>query len=201
MSRGRLFVITAPSGCGKSSLRRLLVAKDSFIEFCPSVTTRVPRPGEVDGQDYYFVSPTAFARMRQEGDLAEWAEVYGNFYGTPKGPIEKVLGEGSDVIVEKDVQGAMTLREVYPDATFIFILPPSLDELTRRIIGRGTERPEDRERRLRSARTEMSDLGRFDYVIINVDLDRASDRLAAIVAGERAYHRRRTGQYDERGPK
>ena len=123
MSRGRLFVITAPSGCGKGSLRRALMAKDGMLTFCPSVTTRAPRAGEADGVDYFFVSREEFLSMKDQGGLAEWAEVYGNLYGTPGKAIDEALESGRDVILEKDVQGARTLREAYPEGVFVFVLP------------------------------------------------------------------------------
>ncbi len=179
-------MITAPSGCGKGTLRRALLTDDTKMKFCPSVTTRTPRPGEADGVDYFFASREEFMRMRDAGELAEWADVYGNLYGTPARAIEDALAAGVDVVLEKDVQGARTLREAYPEGVFIFILPPSVEELRRRISGRGTETDHDMEFRLRSAEKEMSDLAAFDYVIINADVGRASARLAAIVAGERA---------------
>ncbi len=189
MSRGLLFIITAPSGCGKGTLRKALLADDKGIMFCPSVTTRAMRPGEVDGVDYFFVSREEFGRMKDSGELSEWAEVYGNWYGTPAKAIEESLERGVNVVLEKDVQGARTLRLVYPEGVFIFVLPPSMDELRRRIVGRGTESDEDRELRLQSAQAEMSDLSPFDYVIINADAKRARTRLSAIVAGERARSR------------
>jgi guanylate kinase len=186
MSRGILFIITAPSGCGKGSLRRAVVSCVSNMKFCPSITTRAPRPGERHGVDYIFLSGEEFARRRESGALVEWANVYGNFYGTPGDEIESWLAQGVDVILEKDVQGAATLRKVYPEGIFIFILPPSLEELRRRIEGRGTENERDKNIRLNAARQEISDLSAYDYVIINSDLERAKDRLLAIVAGERA---------------
>jgi guanylate kinase len=128
--------------------------------------------------------------MRNDGELAEWAEVYGNMYGTPALNSVDSLSSGFDVILVKDVQGAKTLREVYPEGVFVFILPPSMDELRRRIGGRGTESDHDREVRLKSAEREISDLSAFDYVIINGDIERALSRLSAIVAGERARRQR-----------
>ncbi|MGI6663746.1 MAG: guanylate kinase [Bacillota bacterium] len=196
MSRGKLFVITAPSGCGKGTLRRNLLATDPGLIFCPSVTTRSPRPGEADGVDYFFVSREEFVSMRDRQELVEWASVYGNLYGTPGKPIEEALERGVDVILEKDVQGARTLRALFPEGVFIFVLPPSMDELRRRILGRGTENEEERRRRLDCAEMEMSDLSTYDYVIINSDLDRATERLSAIVAGERARSKRRTANDD-----
>ncbi len=192
MTQGLLFVITAPSGCGKGSLRRALTAEDRGIVFCPSVTTRSPRPGETDGADYCFITEQEFFSRVERDELVEWACVYGNYYGTPGKTIDAVRSKGSDVIVEKDVQGARTLRRVYPEGIFIFILPPSLEELRRRIEQRGTEEEHEVNLRLAGARQEISDLSAFDYVIINSDLDRAKERLIAIVAGERV--RRRLGK-------
>ncbi|MGI6666361.1 MAG: guanylate kinase [Bacillota bacterium] len=196
MSRGILFVITAPSGCGKGTLRRNLLAADVSLTFCPSVTTRPPRPGEANGVDYFFLSREEFLSMRDRQELVEWASVYGRFYGTPRKPVEDALRSGTDVILEKDVQGARTLRAVYPEGVFVFVLPPSMDELRRRILGRGTETDSERQVRLNSAEMEMSDLSGYDYVIINSDIDRATERLSAIVAGERARSKRRTANDD-----
>lgn len=186
MSKGLLLVLTAPSGCGKGSLRRALLAEDKNIRFCPSVTTRPPRPGEIDGEDYFFLTKEEFMGRKERGELCEHALVYGNYYGTPRKDIEDSLEAGVDVIIEKDVQGAKTLRKVFPDGIFVFVLPPSLDELQRRIESRGTEGEEQKRIRLESARKEMADLSAYDYVIINADLEKAKDRLRAILAGERA---------------
>jgi guanylate kinase len=185
MKRGLLFVITAPSGCGKGTLRRALLKEQTDIRFCPSITTREPRPGEVNGIDYIFVSMSEFLKKRDKGELAEWAEVYGNYYGTPRENVERALDEGYSVMLEKDVQGSRTLRQVYPEGIFIFILPPSLDELRRRIESRGTENETEKHMRLDSARKEIADLRDFDYVIINTDVERAKDRLVAITTGEK----------------
>ncbi|HHY69831.1 MAG TPA: guanylate kinase [Bacillota bacterium] len=188
MKKGLLFVITAPSGCGKGTLRRALLDEYTDIKFCPSVTTRQPRPGEVNGVDYTFVSVPEFMRRRDNDEFVEWAEVYGNYYGTPREDVEKALDEGSIVILEKDVQGARALRRVYPEGIFIFILPPSMDELKKRIESRGTENESEKTLRIESAHREIADLSDFDYVIINTDMERAKDRLAAIVLGERVAH-------------
>lgn len=186
MEKGLLFVITAPSGCGKGTLRRALLAELPDIKFCPSITTRPRRPSEVDGVDYIFVSMDEFIERKRSNQLCEWAQVYGNYYGTPKEELEHSLEQGSDVLVEKDVQGARTLRQVYPEGIFIFILPPSFEELERRIRTRGTENDREQRIRLESARREIADLADFDYVIINDDVQRATDRLIAIALGERA---------------
>ncbi|HRC53622.1 MAG: guanylate kinase [Firmicutes bacterium] len=188
MRKGLLFVVTAPSGCGKGTLRRALLNEHPEIKFCPSITTRQPRPGEIDGVDYTFVSTPDFLRRKDNGEFVEWAEVYGNYYATPREDIEKAIAEGSLVIVEKDVQGARTLRQVYPEGIFIFILPPSMEELRRRIESRGTEKETEMAMRFDSARREIADLSDFDYVIINTDMERAKDRLSAIILGERIAH-------------
>lgn len=142
------------------------------------------------------MSREEFLSMRDRQELVEWASVYGNLYGTPGKPIQEALERGVDVILEKDVQGARTLRFLYPEGVFVFVLPPSMDELRRRILGRGTENEEERRLRLECAEMEMSDLSTYDYVIINSDLDRATERLSAIVAGERARSKRRTANDD-----
>jgi guanylate kinase len=186
MKPGLLYVITAPSGCGKGTLRRALLAQQPDIKFCPSVTTRPQRPGEIDGVDYIFVSVEEFMERKQRDQFVEWAEVYGNYYGTPREDLEQALEQGHVVLLEKDVQGARTLRQAYPDGIFIFILPPSFEELQRRIRTRGTENDMEQRVRLDSARREIADLAGFDYVIINEDIERATDRLVAISLGERA---------------
>lgn len=186
MKKGILFILTAPSGCGKGTLRRALLDQVPDIKFYPSLTTRPPRSGEVNGVDYVFVSREEFLMRKDRGDLVEWAEVYGNLYGTPREDMEKALSQGQDVILEKDINGARTLKMHYPDGVFIFILPPSFEELRRRMEARGTENEDQKRIRLESARREMSDLSTFDYVIINSDVTRACQRLVAIVTGERA---------------
>ena len=181
-------MITAPSGCGKGTLRKGLLARQPGLKFCPSVTTRAPRPGEVDGKDYIFVSEQEFAAKRDRHELVEWAQVYGNYYGTPRDGVESTLKRGFPVLLEKDIQGARVLRETYPEGIFIFILPPSLEELERRIQTRGTENSLEQRIRLESARHEIADLTDFDYVIINEDIHRATDRLVAVTMGELARH-------------
>ena len=158
MEKGIIFVITAPSGCGKGSLRRLALDEVQDICFCPSLTTRAPRAGEVDREDYCFVSKDEFFEKKNQGLLEEWAEVYGNYYGTPSKDIQDCLARGLDVLLEKDVQGARTLRRLYPEGVFIFVLPPS---------SRGTAPPHRIERhrkrgaarlRFKAAQCEMADL-------------------------------------------
>ena len=160
-----------------------------------SYTTRGPRPGEADGREYHFVDVATFRAMMARGDFLEWAEVHGNFYGTSKVWIADHLAAGHDVLLEIDWQGAQQVRAVFPQAIGIFILPPSMEELTRRLTGRGTDSAEVIERRLAAAQAEMRHVGEFDYVIINDGLEQALDDLRAVVrasrldlAGQRARH-------------
>ncbi len=183
---GLFFLLSGPSGVGKGTIRERLLRVVDGLHFCVSATTRKPRDGEVDGEDYHFLSEREFVRRVQRGDFAEYAQVYGNYYGTPREPMESLLKKGQDVIVEKDVQGALTLREEYPDGVFCFILPPSFEELERRIKARGTEADESRLRRLAKAKREISHLPYYDYFVINDDLAESVRRLRAIMAAEKS---------------
>lgn len=183
---GLLLVLSAPSGAGKQALRQVLLSWEPAIRFCPSVTTRPPRAGETDGVDYIFVTPAAFDRLVEQGEFAEWAYVFGHRYGTLTHPLEAWLAAGSDVLVEKDVQGALALRRQYPDGVLVFILPPSLGELQRRIISRGTESHEEICRRLSRVREELEHAFGYDYILVNEHLEQAAVNLRGIVCAERA---------------
>jgi len=192
---GKLYVMAAPSGAGKTTLVRLLLDSEPGVHLSISYTTRGPRPGEADGREYHFVDVATFRAMMARGDFLEWAEVHGNFYGTSKVWIADHLAAGHDVLLEIDWQGAQQVRAVFPQAIGIFILPPSMEELTRRLTGRGTDSTEVVERRLAAAQAEMRHVGEFDYVIINDGLEQALDDLRAVVrasrldlAGQRARH-------------
>lgn len=189
---GLLVVLSGPSGSGKGTLRRLVQELMPDVVYGVSATTRPPRPGERDGVDYYFLTRDEFLRRVERGEFVEWAEVYGHLYGTPREPMESLVAAGRTVIVEKDVQGARTLMETYRDAVFVFVLPPSLEELARRIQRRGTEPPEAREQRLRSAREELAHVERYDYCVVNEDGDprSAAERLRCIILAERCRVRR-----------
>lgn len=189
---GLLVVLSGPSGSGKGTLRRMVQELVPDLEYGVSATTRPPRPGERDGVDYHFLTREEFLRRVDAGDFVEWADVYGHLYGTPRQPMESLVAAGRVVIVEKDVQGARTLMERYPDAVFVFVLPPSLDELERRIVRRGTEPPEVRARRLESAREELAYVDRYDYCIVNEDGNprSAAERLRCIITAERCRVRR-----------
>ncbi len=188
---GLLVVISAPSGAGKGTIRRALINDHPEIAFCPSVTTRRARPGEIDGVDYHFVGVDEFRSMVDAGLFAEWACVYGNFYGTPKETLDNLLARGLTVLVEKDVQGAVALREIYPDGLYVFVMPPSFEELKRRMEQRGTETQADLNKRLASYEVELQYVKHYDHVIINDDLERAKKDLETVILNERARRRSR----------
>ena len=185
ISRGRLFVITAPSGAGKTSLTRALLAELPGLKLSTSYTTRTPRPGEQDGREYHFVDEPTFLAMRDRGEFLENALVHGNRYGTSKKVIAETLERGQDLVLEIDWQGAAQVRSLYPDCVGIFILPPSVEELERRLRGRGQDTDVVIKRRLANAQAEMAHAGEFEYRIINKDFDIAKAELAQIVRASR----------------
>jgi guanylate kinase len=184
--RGRLFVISGPSGVGKGSVVRLLLERDPTLYFSVSAKTRPPRPGEVDGREYWFVSEDRFDELVESGALLEWASMFGHRSGTLAEPVERARAEGRDVILEIDVQGARQVREHVPDGVSIFLQPPSREELVRRLEARGTERGKALERRLAEIDDELAEARRFDHVVVNDDLSRAADEVAAIIERYRA---------------
>ena len=188
--RGRLFVITAPSGAGKTSLIEALTKGDPSLQLSISYTTRAPRPGEKNGVDYHFVDDATFLAMKGRGEFVEDAEVHGYRYGTSKKVITDTLARGEDLILEIDWQGARQVRALYPDCVGIFILPPSIEELERRMRARAQDAEAVIRRRLDNARGEMDHAGEFNYAIINKDFDTARRELAGIIQKERhgAYH-------------
>ena len=182
---GSLIVVSAPSGAGKSTLVNALLAEDAGLRLSISHTTRPPRGSEIDGREYHFVSREQFLAMREHGDFLESAEVHGNLYGTSRAWIDAQIAAGHDVVFEIDCQGAAQLRSVFPRAVGIFILPPSMAELERRLRGRATEPDEVVARRLRAAETEMRRAMMFEYAIINADFSEALAALQAIVIAAR----------------
>lgn len=180
----RLFVIAAPSGAGKTTLVRALTRNNPELRFSISYTTRRKRRNEAHGIDYLFVDREKFETLRDEGEMLESAEVFDNLYGTSRAQVQQHLADGYDVVLEIDWQGAQQVRESMPDCVTIFILPPSLEELERRLRNRGTDDPEVIDRRLRDARSDMSHWDEFDHVIINDDLGRAVADLEAALVGE-----------------
>lgn len=187
MSRkGRLFVITAPSGAGKTSLIDALTRADPTLKLSISYTTRAPRPGEKNGVDYHFVDDATFLAMRSRGDFLESAEVHGYRYGTSRRIITEALARGEDMLLEIDWQGARQVRRIYPDCVGIFILPPSVEELEKRMRSRAQDSEEVIRRRLANAREELAHATEFEYRIINKDFDSARQELARVIAVERA---------------
>jgi len=182
---GNLFIVTAPSGAGKTSLVRKLLQSDPHVKLSISYTTRPPRPGEQDGVDYHFVDKAEFERMLEASEFLESAEVHGSYYGTSQRWVQGVLQEGEDLLLEIDWQGAEQVRSLFPYAVSIFILPPSQEELSRRLHGRGQDSAEVIARRLANAREEISHVAEFDYVIINDHFDEALRDLQAIVRAKR----------------
>jgi guanylate kinase len=179
---GRLFVITGPSGVGKGTLIRRLLERMPQLELSVSATTRPPRPGEQDGVEYHFESEEEFDRMARDGELLEHATYSGHRYGTPRAEVEPRLAAGSSVVLEIEVQGARQVREAMPEAIQVFIAPPSPDALRERLEGRATDRPEEIDRRLSAAEEELAARSEFGHVVVNDDLDRATDELAALVS-------------------
>ena len=184
--RGLMFVISSPSGAGKGTLSRNILDTDRDMTLSISVTTRDRRPSEINGVHYHFISQQRFLSMRDGGELLEWAEVHGNYYGTPQAPVEEALASGRDVLFDIDWQGAAQLREkMSSDVVSVFILPPSMAELRSRLTRRAEDAPEVIEKRLVNARREIAEWPNFDYVVVNDDLDAAFADLTAILRAER----------------
>lgn len=181
---GKLFILSGPSGAGKGTICKQLLKETDKLELSVSMTTRAPRNGEQEGTSYYFTDKESFEKNIADGNLLEYAEVYGNYYGTPKGPVIDKLAKGIDVILEIDMQGALKVKENYPDGVFIFILPPSMSELRKRLTGRGTETAEAIELRLGETLKELSYIDKYDYCVVNGVLDEAVARVKAIVVAE-----------------
>lgn len=185
-SRGILFVVSSPSGGGKGTLIRRVLNKVPDLSYSVSFTTRAPRSGEIDGREYFFVTQEKFEEMVASNEFLEWAHVHGKLYGTGHRQLNREISEGRDIILEVDVQGAASVRELVDDAVSVFILPPSFAILKQRLIARGTDSAEELNLRLRNAPTELEHYSNFQYVVINDDADRAAEQLAAIVYAERA---------------
>jgi len=184
--KGLCLVLSAPSGAGKSTLVSRLRAEFPGFAYSISCTTRAPRGAEEDGVHYHFLTRADFIAKRDAGYFAEWAEVHGNFYGTPKGPVEDKLSRGQDMLFDIDVQGALQLKTVFPQALYVFILPPSKEVLERRLRGRGTDSEEAIAKRMKNALGELKQAAHFDYHIVNDDIEEAADELRAVYVAGRA---------------
>ncbi len=192
--RGLLIILSSPSGAGKSTLARRLMAWDPAIRFSVSATTRTPRAGEVDGREYYFKTRSDFEAMIAEGEMLEHAEVFGNFYGSPKAPVETALTEGRDMLFDIDWQGGQQVRNssLGKDVVSIFVLPPSIAELEARLRARAQDSDEVIAGRMRKSRDEISHWAEYDYVLVNDDLERTDAALRGIIAAERLRRDRQT---------
>jgi guanylate kinase len=195
--RGILLVMSSPSGAGKTTLSRKLLATDTNVTMSVSVTTRSPRSGEVEGKDYYFITKDRFTQMRDRNELLEWAEVFGNFYGTPRKPVEEALGKGRDVLFDIDWQGTQQLAQAMEDDLVrIFILPPSSDELQDRLINRAQDSSSVVAKRMAEASREISHWPEYDYVIVNDSVEESHAQIVAVLSAERLRRRRRIGLTD-----
>lgn len=181
--KGKLFIISGPSGAGKGTICKRLI-EETKVELSVSMTTRQPRAGEVEGRSYYFTTKEAFLKNVEADGFLEWAEVYGNYYGTPKAKVDEKLAAGIDVVLEIDIQGALNVKEVYPEGIFIFILPPSMAELRKRITGRGSETEASLKLRLSQTLKEVSYIDKYDYCVVNGELEEAVTRVKSIVIAE-----------------
>lgn len=184
--RGIMLVVSSPSGAGKTTLTRALLDKETKVSLSISVTTRTRRPSEAEGVHYRFISERDFEILRDAGELLEWAEVHGNFYGTPRAPVERALNEGRDVLFDIDWQGTLQLYDkVRSDVVSVFVLPPTADELKERLVRRAEDTPETVQRRLRNALEEIPHWMEYDYVLVNQDFEESMTRLRAILTAER----------------
>jgi guanylate kinase len=195
--RGLLLVMSSPSGAGKTTLSRKLLDTDRNITMSVSVTTRSPRPGEIEGKDYFFITKDRFAQMRDRNELLEYAEVFGNYYGTPKKPVDEALSKGRDVLFDIDWQGTQQLAQAMEDDLVrLFILPPSADELQNRLINRAQDSSSVVAKRMAEASREISHWPEYDYVIVNDDIDISQGEVMAILSAERLRRKRRVGLTD-----
>ncbi|MDQ5925033.1 MAG: guanylate kinase [Bacillota bacterium] len=183
--KGLLLVVSGPSGAGKGTICKALLNKNDQIKLSVSATTRKPRNGEVHGVNYFFIEKEEFTKIIENGEFLEYAQIYDNFYGTPKAAIIECLEKGQDVILEIEMQGARQIKEVYPEGVFIFVLPPSLEELKSRIVGRGTETQEEIEKRFSCAFEEINQIVNYDYFIVNEDIEKSVSDVEAIICAEK----------------
>lgn len=195
VDRGLLLVLSGPAGVGKGTVCKALRERMPDLVYSVSATTRNPRPGEVEGVNYFFKTKEEFRRMIERDELLEWAEYVGNYYGTPRAFVESMLDAGRDVILEIEVQGALQVKQKFPQGTFLFLAPPDLEELESRIVGRGTESEETIRRRMEVARSEIEMMDHYDYVVVNDEVEWACDRIQAIITAEHLKKERQVHKY------
>lgn len=183
--KGILFIISGPSGVGKGTIKDVVLQKITDMKLSISATTRSPRSGETNGMDYYFVNEDTFQQLINNDELLEWAKVYNNMYGTPRQFVEENLNRGQDVMLEIDIQGALQIKQRKPDGVFIFISPPSIEELSSRLVTRGTDTAENIKLRLAACKWEMEQVKHYDYMVLNHELQTAVDTVCAIITAER----------------
>jgi len=193
--KGILLVLSGPSGVGKGTVCSALRKKENNLVYSVSATTRAPRVGEVEGVNYFFKTRQQFEEMIQKDQLLEWAEYVNNYYGTPRAYVEEQLELGNDVILEIEVQGAMKVKEKFPQGVFIFLSPPSMEELHNRIVGRGTETNDSIVHRMTVAKEEIDMMEHYDYVVVNDEVESACERIEAIVIAEHCKKERKVNQY------
>lgn len=184
MNKGILFVVSAPAGCGKDTILEKALSKDINLTYSVSATTRAMREGEADGVSYFFKTRDEFEKMLSEGELLEHTEYCGNYYGTPKQAVENALANGKNVVLKIEIEGAVNIKKIFSDAVLIFILPPSAEELSRRLHKRGTEDEDTIQKRLKQAKNEMALASDYDYVIVNDELEAAVDDFISIIKAE-----------------
>jgi len=184
MSKGILFVLSGPSGVGKGTVLEALMENFKEVEYSVSATTRERRPGEIDGEDYFFISEERFKELKKNDKFIESAKVHNNYYGTPKKYVDRTLAEGKDIILEIDIQGAKQVKEKYPNAVFIFLKPPSIEELKNRLQKRNTENDKTKKVRLKNAKTEIQEISEYDYTILNDEVENAVSELKRVILKE-----------------
>ncbi|GAX90428.1 guanylate kinase [Effusibacillus lacus] len=197
VQKGLLVVLSGPSGAGKGTVCKALAPVMPDMGYSISCTTRQPREGEVEGVNYFFKTREEFKRMMEQDELLEWAEVYGNYYGTPLHYVEEQIAMGKNVLLEIEMQGAMQVKKKYPNGVFIFLIPPSLEELKKRILGRGTETEESFNLRFGAAAGEMKYINEYDYVVVNDEVEKAVDRIRSIITAELCSVKRNREYYNK----
>lgn len=193
--KGILFILSGPSGVGKGTVRQRLFEQETHLKYSVSATTRDKRPGEKEGKDYFYKTKETFEQMIEANELLEYAQYVNNYYGTPKAYVEEQLASGQDVFLEIEVQGALQVKQNFPEGVFIFLFPPSLEELKNRIVSRGTETSELVMNRLKEAKKEIDMMSEYDYVVVNDDVDNAVSKVKAIIKSEHCKRERIETQY------